>query len=53
MDESLLGRAVEFHGPDFLRQVQLEQEHIPPNIFLHLQNHRQQVPEIKYSMFLN
>jgi hypothetical protein len=47
MDESLLGRAVQHHGPDFLRQLQLEQEQIPPNIFLHLQKHRPQIPEIK------
>ncbi|KAH3839021.1 hypothetical protein DPMN_112442 [Dreissena polymorpha] len=52
MDERLLGKAVEYHGPDFLRQLQLEQEKVPANIFLHLQNHRPQVPEIKYDQYV-
>ena len=47
MDLSLLGRAVELHGPDLVRHLHLEQQAVPDGIYGNLQRHKTQHPEIE------
>ncbi|KAL3846522.1 hypothetical protein ACJMK2_017502 [Sinanodonta woodiana] len=53
MDSNLLGLAVEYHGPDLLRQLTLEEQPFPETVIDHLHKCRPQSPEIKDEDLMN
>ncbi|KAK3575858.1 hypothetical protein CHS0354_034454 [Potamilus streckersoni] len=53
MDSHLLGLAIEYHGPDLLRQLTIEEQPFPESAIDHLHKCRPQSPEIKDEDLMN
>lgn len=44
MDSGLLGQAVQYHGPELVRCLQIEQQQVPVSLTDHLNKYRQRQP---------
>lgn len=49
MDSGLLGQAVQYHGPELVRCLQIEQQQVPVSLTDHLNKYRQRQPNTSRS----
>jgi hypothetical protein len=46
MDSEILEQAVQYHGPELVRCLQIEQQHVPSNVTEILGQYRQRRPDM-------